>query len=411
MDVRFAAAALAAAAFLASSANAEDVRATHLIGMGVFDSGGKEIARIDDLAIDPAKQRVTDLLLAVGTREYRVVKLALPVKGARARPEGGLVIDGATREQMTALPDVPAQPPQPAEGEAPPTARKATDILRAQLLDREGRDIGDVEDLIVKLEDGAVLHVVLKFDPSWHPGPGLFAFPIGRVEPSGPNFIAKFRSDDILAPGQKPPPPQAAAPPPPPPIDPEARLTQLLGARVEDAAGTAVGVVKDVAIDASKKEVSHIVVSQAAGAVAAFELPRTKAKLADGKPVVVVETAAGAAVGPDGTVPRRMPGSRLLRSEIADPNGKDVGNIEDVVVNLRTGKLHFAVAEFNPNWVAQGWLVAIPVRPLKKTGDESHLAMQFNLNELNRAYLFQKGQWPDVNDRAFRARIDQHIRE
>ena len=81
---------------------------------------------------------------------------------------------------------------------------------------------------------------------------------------------------------------------------------------------------------------------------------------------------------------------------------------EDVVVNLRTGRLRFAVARFDADWVRAGMLVALPLRPARKDADGT-LAMRFGLNELNRAYLFEASHWPDLRDPRVRAIIDASV--
>lgn len=378
------------------------VRATQVMGWGVFDSGGREIARLEDMVVDTAQNRLVSLLLSVGTREYRQVALPVPVQGARLHPQGGLVLEGASREKVVALPDTDRQALA-----AQPALRLASDLLRGDLQDRAGKRIGDIEDLVVRLDAPAPVHVAVKFEKSFHDAESLVAIPVTSIETAGAHFAAKFEAKDIRPSGAKP---AAAAPPPPPPIEPEGRLTQILNAPVAGASGAVVGQVKDLAVDSSKREVTHVVVAGAAGP-AAYPLGRFNVGLAGGKPVLTLkgDPADAVAVDASGMPPRRAPASRLLRSGISDSQGNGVGDVEDVVVNLKSGRLHFAVAEFNANWVAAGWLVAIPVRTLRKTGEGESLAMQFDLNELNRAYVFEKTKWPEVNDRAARELIDRYL--
>lgn len=397
---------LAVAALALPAQAAETIaRASQLYGWGVFDGEGKEIARFEDIVVDVSKDRLVSLLLAVGVREYRQVALPAPVQGARLHPQAGLVLEGWTREKVVAL----AETDKDALA-AQPALRLGRDILRAEMRDREGRKIGTIEDIVVRLDAAAPVHVAVKFDPSFYRSDTLVGVTLTSFDASGPEFIARFGKDlKIIQP--KPAVAEAAAPPKPPPLDPEARLTNILGAPVQDAAGAAIGQVKELAVDSSRREVTHVVVASAA-ATAAYPLSRFNVQVASGKPAFVLQGDARDATPVDAAamLPNRAPASRQLRSVISDPQGKKVGEVEDVVINLRNGRLHFAVAEFHPNWVAAGWLVGIPVRPLRKTGEGENLAMQFDLNELNRAYLFQKGQWPDVNDRQFREMIERHLR-
>jgi len=101
--------------------------------------------------------------------------------------------------------------------------------------------------------------------------------------------------------------------------------------------------------------------------------------------------------------------TELLKAKVADDTGQEVGSLEDVVVNLRSGQVHFAVAKFTPNWIQAGMLVGIPLRPLKPLEDDKGLAMKFGLNELNKAYIFDGRQWPDLNDPQVRALISGYM--
>ena len=375
-------------------------RATQLMPWGVFDASGKEIARCEDLLIDTEKNRLVALLLSVGQGEYRQVALPVPIAGAKPQPQGGLVLEGWTREKVVALPNTDKEAIA-----ANPALRYAVDILRGDI-HKDGKKIADIVDLVVRLDAPGPVTVAAQFDPAFYKSEALVGISVTSIEPAGANFNARFDRELKLPP---PPKPVVAAPPPPPPIDPDARLTQILGALVVDAAGAAVGQVKELAVDSSRRVVTHVVVASGSE-TAAYPLARFSVRFDAGKPVfVLAERKDAVAVDPQGLVANRAPASRLLRSAISDPGGKMVGDVEDVVVNLKTGRLHFAVAEFNPNWVAAGWMVAIPVRPLRQAGEGETLAMQFDLNELNRAYLFQKGQFPDVNDHRFRDLIERHL--
>jgi sporulation protein YlmC with PRC-barrel domain len=107
--------------------------------------------------------------------------------------------------------------------------------------------------------------------------------------------------------------------------------------------------------------------------------------------------------------PGSMRATELLKAKVADDSNKEVGSLEDVVVNLRSGQVHFAVAKFTPDWIQAGMLVAIPLRPLKPLEDDKGLAMKFGLNELNKAYIFSASQWPDFNNPQVRALISGYM--
>ena len=74
--------------------------------------------------------------------------------------------------------------------------------------------------------------------------------------------------------------------------------------------------------------------------------------------------------------------------------------MRDVVVNLGTGKVHYAVAEFEPAWIAAGYLVTIKVP--REDG-------RIELNALTGTMLLEQKAWPDINHPQFIANIDAYL--
>jgi sporulation protein YlmC with PRC-barrel domain len=65
--------------------------------------------------------------------------------------------------------------------------------------------------------------------------------------------------------------------------------------------------------------------------------------------------------------PRLVHSSHILRSEVMNPEGQSLGNIEDVVLNARTGKVVYAVLSFGEFLNLGGKWFAIPWRALKSS--------------------------------------------
>lgn len=415
-----------AASFAATpAASQEPLQATVVMGSPVVDAAGRNVAQVADFVVDPAEGRVVSIVIALSdpAAAGRLVAIPLPAPGAAYR-DNKLVLD-ATAAALRAMPSFHVAElgaPGPA-GEAP-RQRTVTDILAAQMRQKDGRDIGDIDDLIFRLNDAVVLGIAVKFDPKWleMESEGLLALPFSSAKPEGKDFVALFEPKDVRPSKGLPGPAAAAtaqaapkAPPAPPPLDPEARLTRLIGAAVVDARGATIGKVDDALMDTATRRMTHAVISLAQPGAAArrvdLAFPAAGLDWEPGKLTFIgdaskLPTANGASGEKQ---PGTMRATELLKAKVADDTGKEVGSLEDVVVNLRSGQVHFAVAKFTPDWIQAGMLVAVPLRPLKPLEDDKGLAMKFGLNELNKAYIFNAGQWPDLENPQVRSLLDGYM--
>lgn len=397
-------------ASVASAAPAATLQATQFFGTPVSDSAGRNIGQVADLVLEPGLERLASVVVALSDPGAAGRLVALPARGAAMR-DGKLVLD-ADADKLRELPTFNAGELDPAKAVAgePPRARRVGEMLAADLRQSDGRDIGDVDDLLFRLEDGKVIGVAAKLDPSWLQMEGLIALPLTSLRAQGKDFVALFESKDVRPSGAAPA-QAAAAKPAAPPLDPEARISRLVGAVVVDAEGRTLGKVEDALVDTRTRRMTHAVVAldQPGGAPRRVDLAFPAAGLdwQPGKLTVRDDPAKLPAVNGAASVPDVLQSSRLLKAQIADESGKDVGSLEDVIVNLRTGQVQFAVAKFTPDWIQAGMLVAVPLRALKE--ERRGLSMRFGLNELNGAYIFDGRHWPDVADPDVRKIIDAYV--
>lgn len=415
------------AAFASVPAAAQaTLQATVVMGSPVVDAAGRNVAQVADLVIDPAGGRVVSVVIALSdpAAAGRLVAIPLPAKGAAYR-DNNLVLD-TTAAALRGMPSFSVAE-LGASGPAgePPRHRRASEILATEMRQKDGRDIGDIDDLLFRLDDAVVLGIAVKFDPAWleMESEGLLALPFSSARPEGKDFVALFEPKDVRpskglpGPAAAAPAPAAApqAPPAPPPIDPEARISRLVGAAVVDGKGAAIGKVEDALVDTGSSRLTHavIVLEQAGAAPRRVELafPASGLDWQPGKLTFIgdVSRLPPASAAPAGKAQGTLRATELLKAKVADDTAKEVGNLEDVVVNLRSGQVHFAVAKFTPDWIQAGMLVAVPLRPLNPLGDDKGLAMKFGLNELNKAYIFDARQWPDLDNPQVRTTLDAYM--
>ena len=222
----------------------------------------------------------------------------------------------------------------------------------------------------------------------------------------------------------------------------EMRLSKLIDMDVENAQGQEIGEIRDVVVDANNGRV-HYAVLEYGGFLGMgkklFPFPLSKFRVtADGDELVldVPEDRLRKAPGfdrskwPDwnapgyrGTVdqyyesrdervqnPRFVRGSDLLDADLRSQGGERIGEVEDVVADIATGRISYVVVEFERGWFSADKLVALPLQALNPVRERgvltSDLVVSVDKSRLERAPAFKRDQWPDTN--TFRRDVDQY---
>ena len=104
-----------------------------------------------------------------------------------------------------------------------------------------------------------------------------------------------------------------------------------------------------------------------------------------------------------------MRASKLIGMKVNGAQGKDVGEIKDLIVNVNTGDVRYALLEFDPGFFKSEKLFAIPVKELKKDGDKDALRyMDTSRQKMERAGV-DKADWKKaVDNRRYVEGLDQN---
>ncbi len=222
------------------------------------------------------------------------------------------------------------------------------------------------------------------------------------------------------------------------------RLSQLVGKDVRNAQGEDLGDIKDVIIDVNNSRVHYVVLSFGgflgmgnklfAYPVRAFSLAADKDELILNVAKERLKDAPGfeadrypnfeAAVYRDrvdnyfgkplAIEPR--PNMRLVRSgeligkDVNGANGRDLGEIQDVVLNMANGNVQYAVLEFDQSWSLNDKLFAFPLRSFKQGARVSEdWMLNISKDTLNNVPGFDKKAWPDMKDPKWNADVDRYL--
>ncbi|HEX6318116.1 MAG TPA: PRC-barrel domain-containing protein [Burkholderiales bacterium] len=90
--------------------------------------------------------------------------------------------------------------------------------------------------------------------------------------------------------------------------------------------------------------------------------------------------------------------SELIGQKVKDSQGKELGEIKDVVLDLQGGKVHAAVLEFGGFMGVGEKNFAFPLRQLEPGGEQGQLTMNIDKQKLENAEGFAQGQWPAMDD-------------
>lgn len=110
----------------------------------------------------------------------------------------------------------------------------------------------------------------------------------------------------------------------------------------------------------------------------------------------------------EGTYRRVLSCSTLTGDGVRNKAGEDLGEIHDIMINLQSGRIAYAVLSFGGVLGIGAKLFAIPWRLLKLAEDEHMFILDVAREKLKNAPGFDKDNWPDMNDPQWGANIDRY---
>jgi len=93
-----------------------------------------------------------------------------------------------------------------------------------------------------------------------------------------------------------------------------------------------------------------------------------------------------------------MSAQRLIGTDVVDAQGKDMGEIKELVLDLNNGRVHAAVVEFGGFLGIGDKQYAFPVSELKPAKERDKLTLNVNKDQLENERGFDKDKWPAMSD-------------
>ena len=177
------------------------------------------------------------------------------------------------------------------------------------------------------------------------------------------------------------------------------RASQMTGMDVRNPQGEALGEVKDVVIDARTGEVAYIALAHGgflgmgedlhAYPVKAFELGEDYWTGIDRRFGEDEPASAGAST--DAAERSFVRASKLTGRDVQDRNDNDIGEVEDLVVNVTEGHTRFAVIDT----AGDDTLVPVKMDALSVRADGDELVVRFEKDRMDLSRAFSPDEWPE----------------
>ncbi len=109
---------------------------------------------------------------------------------------------------------------------------------------------------------------------------------------------------------------------------------------------------------------------------------------------------------------RTVRASKLIGMEVENPSGKELGSVNDLVIDINTGNVRYAALSYGGFMGLGDKLFAVPWDAFDyqyNRNDESHnLVLAINTTTLKQAPGFEEDNWPNLADPTFQRRVDKY---
>ena len=113
--------------------------------------------------------------------------------------------------------------------------------------------------------------------------------------------------------------------------------------------------------------------------------------------------------GPDANRPlERLTATSIIGDKVENPQGENLGTIDNLMINIRTGRVEYAVLEYGSVLGIGGKLFAIPFDELRVAPERRVFVVNRDKEYLRMSPGFDKNHWPDTNDHTYYGDVDSY---
>ena len=103
---------------------------------------------------------------------------------------------------------------------------------------------------------------------------------------------------------------------------------------------------------------------------------------------------------------RGLRASDVIGKSVRNSQGNNVGQIEDLIVDMNSGQVRYAVLAFDPGILSGEKLFAVPTTMLRMANDRDDLVYDVSRDKLERATV-DRSEWKQLSDEDRVARVDK----
>jgi len=99
--------------------------------------------------------------------------------------------------------------------------------------------------------------------------------------------------------------------------------------------------------------------------------------------------------------------STLIGDDVMNREGENVGSLKDIMIDLETGHVAYAIVSSGGFLGMGDKLFAVPWNSLEVDADRHALVFDVDKERLEKAPGFDKDHWPDLGDRTWGEKVHQ----
>ena len=121
-------------------------------------------------------------------------------------------------------------------------------------------------------------------------------------------------------------------------------------------------------------------------------------------PYGIYKVTANQGAGPDGSSgpgPNLMGAETLIGNDVFNKDNEDLGDIKEIMLDMRSGRISYAVLSFGGFLGMGEKLFAVPWDALRLDTRNKRFVLDVNKQRLESAPGFNPEQWPDMADKTW----------
>jgi sporulation protein YlmC with PRC-barrel domain len=100
--------------------------------------------------------------------------------------------------------------------------------------------------------------------------------------------------------------------------------------------------------------------------------------------------------------------SSLIGDTVVNPQGESLGKLEDIMIDMSSGRIEYGVLKFGGVLGVGNKLFAVPFDQFTVDTGNERLVLKVDKERLKDAPGFDKDNWPNFADQSFRSEISSY---